>query len=48
MSLSYLAVEFEVRKDELVFDHLPDDSGHLISVQFYNRVVNFDLGFVTH
>ena len=35
-------VEVEMRVDELVLDKLPDDSGHLVTVKFGNRVSNLN------
>jgi hypothetical protein len=29
--------------DQLVLDELPDDPGHLIAVEFDNRIVDLDL-----
>lgn len=38
-----LNLDIKEGKDEFVFDGLPDDSGHLISIKFSYRVGNFDL-----
>lgn len=38
-----LEVDIEVWVDELVFDVLPDDAGHLISVQLDDWVLDLDL-----
>ena len=38
-----LEVDVKVWVDELVFDDLPDDPGHLITVQLHHRVLDLDL-----
>ena len=37
-----LNLDVKEGKNKFVLDSLPDDSGHLISVEFSNRVGNFD------
>src|SRR4029077_15991083 len=37
-------VHVEVGQDELLLDHLPDDSSHLIAVEFYDGAFDLDLG----
>ena len=37
-------VDVEIRPDQLVLDQLPDDPGHLVAVEFDNRVGDLDLG----
>lgn len=39
-------LEIEVRKDQLVLDHLPDHSGHFVSIEFDDWV--FDNNFALH
>jgi hypothetical protein len=34
----------EEGKNKFIFDRFPDDSGHLISIEFSNRIGNFDFG----
>ena len=41
--IEVLDVEVKEGVDELVLDLLPEDSGHLISIEFGNWVFNFDL-----
>lgn len=38
-----LEVDVEVGVDELVLDDLPDDAGHLITVEFDDGVLDLDL-----
>ncbi|KAI6763787.1 hypothetical protein HG530_007576 [Fusarium avenaceum] len=38
-----LEVDVEVRVDELVLDDLPDDAGHLITVELDDGVLDLDL-----
>ena len=38
-----LKIDVEVRQDEAVFDELPDDASHLISVEFNYWIINLDL-----
>lgn len=38
-----LEVDIEVWVDELVLDILPDDPGHLITIQLHHRVLDLDL-----
>jgi hypothetical protein len=37
-------LKVQIREDQLVLDHLPDDAGHLVAVDVHNRVVDLDLG----
>jgi hypothetical protein len=37
-------VDVEVGQDQLVLDELPDDAGHLVAVEFDDRVCHLDLG----
>ncbi|CAB4905343.1 unannotated protein [freshwater metagenome] len=39
-----LQLNIKIRKDELLFDEVPDDSRHLVSVEFYDWVLHLDLG----
>lgn len=39
-----LEVDVEVGVDELVLDALPDDTGHLITVELNDGVLDLDLG----
>jgi hypothetical protein len=43
-----LEIDVEVRVDKLVLDVLPDDTGHLITVQLDDRVLNLDLVECSH
>ena len=36
-------VDLEVRQDQLLFDELPNDAGHLVAVEFDDRVADGDL-----
>ena len=38
-----LKIDVEVRQDEAVFDELPDDASHLVSVEFNYWIINLDL-----
>jgi hypothetical protein len=38
-----LEVDVEIWVDELVFDDLPDDAGHLIAVKLHDGVLDLDL-----
>ena len=38
-----LEVDVQVRVDELVLDILPDDAGHLITIQLHHGVLHLDL-----
>jgi hypothetical protein len=38
-----LEVHVEIRQDQAVLDELPDDAGHLVAVEFDDRIVNLDL-----
>ena len=40
--IEILNVKVKEGVDELIFDELPEDSGHLISVEFCDRVGDFD------
>ena len=40
--IKVLYVEVEVGSDKFVFDELPEDSGHLISIKFCNCVFDFN------
>jgi len=40
--IKVLDVEIKEGSDEVIFDLLPDDSGHLITIKFGDRVSNFD------
>jgi hypothetical protein len=35
--------DIEIRKDQLVFDRLPDDPCHLVAIEFDDRIGDFDL-----
>jgi hypothetical protein len=35
--------DVEIRVDQLVLDELPDDPGHLVAVEFDDRIGNLDL-----
>jgi hypothetical protein len=37
-------VDIEVRQDELLLDHLPDDPSHLVAVEFDDGAFDLDLG----
>jgi hypothetical protein len=37
-----LNVDVEIRKNELLLDQLPDDAGHLITIDIDNGVLNLD------
>jgi hypothetical protein len=37
------SVDVEIGKDELVLDERPDDAGHLVAVEFHDRVLDLDL-----
>jgi hypothetical protein len=37
-----LAIHIQVGKDQLVFDHLPNDSGHLVAIHFDHGFGNLD------
>lgn len=39
-----LNIEVKERVDELIFDGFPDDSGHLITIEFCDWVLDFDFG----
>ena len=39
-------VDVEVRQDQHLFDHLPDDASHLVTIEVYDRAFDFDLGHV--
>jgi hypothetical protein len=39
-----LELHVEVRHDQLVFDELPDDAGHLVAVELDDGFGNLDLG----
>ncbi len=39
-----LQVDVEIGVDQLVADELPDDAGHLVAVEFDNRILDLDLG----
>lgn len=43
-----LEVDVEVRKDELILDDLPDDAGHLITVELDDGVLDLDLLVGSH
>lgn len=36
-------IEVEIRVDQLVLDELPDDAGHLVAVEFDDRIGDLDL-----
>src|SRR6185437_10423290 len=36
-------LEVEIREDQLVFDQLPDDAGHLVAVEVDDGIGDFDL-----
>ena len=36
-------VDVEIGVDQLVLDELPDDAGHLVAVEFDDRIVHLDL-----
>jgi hypothetical protein len=36
-------VDVQIRVDQLLFDELPDDPGHLIAIEFDDRALNLDL-----
>lgn len=38
-------VNVQEREDELFLDHFPDDSGLLVSIELYDRIVDLDLLF---
>ena len=38
-----LKIDVEVRKDQAVFNELPDDASHFIAVEFDDGIVNLDL-----
>lgn len=38
-----LEIDVQIRMDKFVLDVLPYDSGHLVTVQLYHRVLHFDL-----
>lgn len=40
--IKVLDIEVEVGSDKFVFDELPEDSGHLISIKFCDCVFDFD------
>ena len=39
-------LEVEIGVDQLVLDDLPDDAGHLVPIEFYNRVIHLDFRHV--
>jgi hypothetical protein len=39
--IEVLDIEIQIRKNKLVFDEFPDDSGHLIPVELNYRIRNF-------
>ncbi|MEY3054485.1 MAG: hypothetical protein RL550_1008 [Actinomycetota bacterium] len=41
-----LEIHVEIRKDQTVLNELPDDPGHLVTVEFDDRVVDLDLRHV--
>lgn len=41
--IKVLDVEVQEWCDKLIFDHLPDDSGHFITIEFSNWLLNLDL-----
>jgi hypothetical protein len=43
-----LEVDIQVREDELVLDILPNDTGHLVTVELHDGVLDLDLGHVLH
>src|SRR5262249_2416620 len=43
-----LEVDVEMRQDQHVLDELPDDAGHLVTVELYYRTFDLDLAFVGH
>ena len=36
-------IHLDIRQDQLVFNEFPDNPGHFIAIQLYDRVRNFDL-----
>ena len=40
--IKVLNLDVEERENEVVFDGLPDDSGHLVTIEFSDRVGDFD------
>ncbi len=40
--------DVEIGKDKHVLDELPDDTGHLVTVELYDRTADFYLGCVGH
>lgn len=43
-----LQIDIKVRIDKLVLDSLPDNAGHLIAVEFHDRILNLDLPCGSH
>ena len=41
-----LNLEVEIRRDQEVFDHLPDDAGHFVAIKIDNWISNFNLRHV--
>jgi hypothetical protein len=37
-------IDIEIGVDQLVLDELPDDPGHLIAIEFNDRIFDLDLG----
>ena len=38
-----LKLNVEIREDEALFNELPDDAGHFVTVEFDDRIINLDL-----
>ena len=38
-----LCLQIDIGQQQLILDHLPEDSGHFISVHLYERGCHFDL-----
>jgi len=39
-----IQIDIQMREDQLVLDPLPDDAGHLVPVDVYDGVRDFNLG----